>query len=86
MKKIEQGWKRHINPSGEKIWVKTYSRILPFWDNPHGEKMVLQRKQLADICGVPAFDMMCSLEITIKCNLYKGNVKRLAIIQKEAKQ
>ena len=47
---------------------------------------MLQRKQLADICGVPAFDMMCSLEITIKCNLYKGNVKRLAIIQKEAKQ
>ncbi len=40
----EHGWKRHTNPSGEKIWVKEYSRIMPFWDGCGGVEMVNERK------------------------------------------
>ncbi len=64
-------WEKHTNPSGEVIRTKTFIRTLPAWDNYSVRTLYSQRKKLADMLGVPITDLLCDLEITIKCDRYR---------------
>jgi hypothetical protein len=63
-------WKKQVNPSGEVIRVKTYSRILPAWDNIPVRTIMAQRNQLAKLLGINAEDMYADLEVTLKIERY----------------
>lgn len=67
----EQGYKKHTNPSGEVIRVKTYQRILLAWDNNYSAREIVSaRKKLATLLGVPWYDLLANLEITVEINRY----------------
>ena len=65
-----KGFKKHTNPSGEVIRVKTYWRGLIAWDNLPTRSIVAQRKKLAEILQVPWTDLLANLDITIEIKRY----------------
>lgn len=67
-------WKRIINPSGEKVLTKTYTRHFPFYSNG-GVDMILRRRQLAALLQVPTSDVECDLNVTIVCTRYPAGGK-----------
>jgi hypothetical protein len=66
-------WKKQTNPSGEVIRTKTYSRLLPAWDNIPVRTIMAQRNQLAKLLGIDAEDMYADLEVTVKISRYPHN-------------
>jgi hypothetical protein len=70
-------WTKQTNPSGEVVRTKTYSRILPAWDNLPVRTIMAQRNQLAKLLGINAEDMYADLEVTVKISRYPHNRKFL---------
>jgi len=77
-----RGFKKHTNPSGEVIRTKTYSRILIAYDNIPTRSIVAKRKKLADILGVPWYDLLADLEITVNIKRYPRHRRFLRFIPK----
>ncbi len=76
------GFKKHTNPSGEVIRVKQYERTLIAWDNYSARSIVANRKKLAEILGVPWYDLLADLDITIKISRYPRHRRFLRFIPK----
>ncbi len=64
------GYKKRTNPSGEVIRTKQYGRTLIAWDNQSTRSLVIERKQLAKLLGVPYYDLLADLKITIDIERY----------------
>lgn len=71
------GWQKHVNPSGEVIRTKTYTRYCIAFDNQTPREIVKERKALAELLQIHADDLLCDLEVTVKCNRYHRRHKRL---------
>ncbi len=78
----DRGYKKHTNPSGEVIRVKTYQRGLIAWDNYPAQSIVAQRKKLAELLGVPWEDLLADLDITINIKRYPRHRRFLKYIPK----
>ncbi len=74
------GFKKHTNPSGEVIRIKTYERILIAFDNTPARSVVADRKKLAELLGVAWYDLLADLDITIKINRYPKHRRFLKYI------
>lgn len=74
------GYKKHTNPSGEVIRIKTYERFLICFDNTPARTIVAERKALAKILQVPWYDLLADLEITIKIDRYPRHRRFLRFI------
>lgn len=77
-----RGFKKHTNPSGEVIRVKTYERFLIAWDNVPTRTIVSERKALAKLIGVNWQDLLANLEITVKIRRYPKHRRFLKYIPK----
>ena len=66
----ERGFEKYTNPSGEVIRVKTYERILIASDNTSVRSIVAERRKLAELLGVPWYDLLADLEVTVRINRY----------------
>ena len=77
------GFKKHTNPSGEVIRTKTYERGIIAWDNEDKRSTISKRKQLATLLGVPWYDLLADLDITIKINRYPRHRRFLKYIPQE---
>ena len=66
-----RGFKKYRNPSGEVIRTKTYERILVAWDTHSAREIVSARKKLAELLGVPWYELLANLEVTVKINRYR---------------
>ena len=77
-----RGFKKHTNPSGEVIRVKTYERLIIAWDNYPTRTIVANRKKLADLIGVPWRDLLADLEVTVKIKRYPRHRRFLKYIPK----
>lgn len=77
-----KGFKKHTNPSGEVIRVKTYQRKLIAWDNYPTRTIVANRKKLATLLGVPWWDLLADLDITVNINRYPRHRRFLKYIPK----
>lgn len=66
----ERGYCKRRNPSGEIIRTKTYERKLIAWDNEPNRSIVAKRKKLAELLGVPWYDLLADLEIKITIERY----------------
>ncbi len=77
-----RGFKKYKNPSGEVIRTKTYERILLAWDNYSAREIIAKRKKLADLLGVPWYDLLADLEITINIKRYPRHRRFLKFIPK----
>ena len=85
MKSMEwdmRGFKKHTNPSGEVIRVKTYKRILIAWDNMPTRTIVAERKKLAKLLGVNWQDLLANLEVTIEIKRFPKHRRFLKYIPK----
>ena len=74
------GFRKHTNPSGEVIRVKTYERQLPAWDNQPCRSIVAERKALATLLQVPWTDLLADLDITIEIKRYPRHRRFLKYI------
>ena len=74
------GFKKYTNPSGEIIRVKTYEREIIAWDNYSVHEIVSARKKLAELLGVPWYDLLADLKVTIKINRYPRHRRFLKFI------
>ncbi len=79
------GFKKYTNPSGEVIRVKQYQRTLIAFDNIPTSSIVADRKKLANLLGVPWYDLLADLDITIKANRYSRHQRFLKYIPKTFK-
>jgi len=77
-----RGFKKHTNPSGEVIRVKTYERILIAWDNYPTRTIVAQRKKLAKMLGIHWQDLLADLDITVKIKRFPRHRRFLKYIPK----
>lgn len=78
-------FRKHTNPSGEVIRTKTYERKLIAWDNYSNRTIVANRKKLADLLGVPYYDLLADLDITIKINRFLRHRRFLKYIPSSLK-
>jgi len=76
----ERGYKKYTNPSGEVIRTKTYQRKIVAYDNYPARSIVAKRKQLANLLGVPWYDLLADLDVTIKINRYPRHRRFLKYI------
>ena len=76
------GFKKHTNPSGEVIRVKTYYRTLCAFENYPIGTIVTERKKLAELLGVPWYDLLADLEVTIDIKRYPRHRRFLEYIPK----
>jgi len=74
------GFVKFKNPSGEVIRTKTYQRTLIAWDNQDVRFLVAKRKKLADMLGVPWYDLLADLDITINIKRYPRHRRFLKLI------
>jgi hypothetical protein len=79
------GYQKRINPSGEVIRVKQYNRTLIAWDNQDTRSLVAKRKQLAKLLGVPDYDLLADLKITIDIERYPRHRRFLNYIPNRGK-
>ncbi len=64
------GWTKKINPSGEIVRTKQYTRFLTSFFNTMPD-CIKKRKQLAEILEIPDNDLMGDLKITIEITKHK---------------
>lgn len=76
----QRGFTKHANPSGEVIRTKTYRRGLVAWSNQSARSLIAERKQLAKLLGVPWYDLLADLEITVQINRYPRHRRFLKYI------
>lgn len=76
------GFKKHTNPSGEVIRTKTYERTLIAWGNYSTRSIVAKRRQLAELLGVPWYELLADLEITVKIDRYPRHKRFLKFMPK----
>ena len=77
-----RGFKKFTNPSGEVIRKKTYKRMLIAFDNISSRTIVAERKKLAKLLGVPWYDLLADLDITIEIERYPRQRRFLKFIPK----
>jgi hypothetical protein len=65
-----RGWGKQTNPSGEVIRTKEYKRIVIAWDSATPRELIKHRYALAELLQIHAEDLLCDLEVTVKCNRY----------------
>ena len=75
------GFKKHRNPSGEVIRVKTYGRMLIAFDNHSTESIVAERKKLAELLGIYWKDLLADLTITVRIERYPRHRRFLKYIK-----
>ncbi len=82
----DMGFTKFTNPSGEVIRKKTYQRILLTFDNSSACSIVAERKKLARILGVPWYDLLADLHITVEINRYPRHRRFLKYIPRVFKR
>lgn len=75
-----KGFSKYRNPSGEVIRTKSYHRTLIAWDNCPSRTIVAQRKALANLLGVPWYDLLADLQISIRIERYPRHKRFLKFI------
>ena len=75
-----RGFRKHTNPSGEVIRVKTYYRTLIAFDNIPTRTIVAERKKLGDLLGVHWQDLLADLKVTIDIKRYPRHRRFLKYI------
>lgn len=77
-----RGFRKHTNPSGEVIRVKTYHRGLIAWDNYSTREIVSRRKKLAELLQVPWQDLLADLDVTVEIKRFPRHRRFLKYIPK----
>ena len=81
----DMGFTKFRNPSGEVIRKKTYWRGLFAYDNYSVRSIVAKRKKLAELLGLPWYDLLADLDITIEINRYPRHRRFLKYIPRAFK-